>query len=78
MVHVIVANSSRESPSVASNSEQRPLCMRSASMTVTTIADCWLVKIIDFESKEIKVASLGKKFVGKIYNILDPLNVLKW
>ena len=38
-----------------------------ASITVTTIVDCWLVKI----------ASLGKKFVGKISNNLHPLNVLK-
>ena len=44
---------------------------RGASMTVMTIVDFWL-KVI------IKIASLGKKFVGKISNILDPLNVVKW
>ena len=28
-----------------------------------------------FENKEPVIASLGKKFVGKIFNILDPLDV---
>ena len=64
MVHGIVANSGRESPSVASNSEQCPLLVGKDHRTLKV--------------KEIKIASLGNKFVGKISNNLDPLNVLKW
>ena len=51
MLNGIVANSSGallvKSPSVASNSEQCPLCTTwCIHITVTTIVDCWLVKII--------------------------------
>ena len=47
-------------------------------MIVTTLVDCgWLVKIIVLWNEEATITSLGKKFVGKIFNNLNPLNVLK-
>ena len=61
-----------------------------ASMTVTTIciADCWLAEVgwqrlagkdhCTLKVNEIKIASLGKKFKGKMSNDLDRLIVLKW
>ena len=39
--------------------------------------DYWLVKIIMLESEKAEIASLGKTFLGKIFNNLDPLNALK-
>ena len=38
----------------------------------------WLLASYDHPTlKQTVIASLGKKIVGKIFNILDPMNVLK-
>ena len=59
---------------ILNNSHYAP---RGASMTVMTQVDYWLVKIIVVRLKDTMIASLGKKFISKIFKNFDPSNVLK-